>query len=219
MGMIRSTSGEMRPSARNLTRGGVALAFDQAGLSLFAVRLYSGLCGLSAVIFMAALFVAMQWPIMAINGWHYDQDLYPGWHPGFVAMVVGTGLLGLGLLGAAVRLTTISRRRGCPPNWTPYTLRWLGRLGWALALAPFLGAYSFWPNNLDRYGYPWSPAIALPWLYQARFAVSLMLILLVGAASAWACGTLVRVLTIHRLLRDDATTRCLNHTQRAMLDE
>ena len=194
----------------------MAPASDQAGLSLFAVRLYCGLCGLSAVIFMAALVAATQWPLMAINGWRYDQNLYPGWHPGFVAMVVGTGLLGLGLLGAAVRLTTISRRRGCPPNWTPYTLRWLGG---ALALDPFLGAYYFWPNNLDRYGYPWSSAIALPWLYQAHFALSLMLILLIGAASAWACGTLVRVLTIHRLLRDDATTRRMNHTQRAMLDE
>jgi len=152
MGLIRSTSGEMRPPARNFIRGGVAPASDQASLSLFAVRLYSGLCCLSAVIFMAALVVATQWPIMAINSWRYYQDLYPGWHPVFVAMVVGTGLLGLGLLGAAVRLTTISRRRGCPPNWTLYTLRWLGRLGWALA--PFLGADAFWPNNLDRSGYP-----------------------------------------------------------------
>jgi len=220
MSMIRSTSGQMRPPARNVTRGGVAPASDRASLSLFAVRVYSGLCVLMIVIFMAALLMATRWPILAINYWPHDYlDLYPGWHPVFVAAVLGAGMLGLGLLGAAVRLTAISRRRGCPPNWTPYTLRWLGRLGWALALTPFLGAYYFWPNTVDRYGHPWSPAIPLPWLYGARFALSFMLILLIGAASAWACATLLRALTIHRLLRDEATAPRLAPTEQPEVGE
>jgi len=221
MGMIKSTSGEMRLPAGNDIRGGVAPALDQARLSLFAVRLYSGLCGLSAVIFLVALVMVTRWPIVAINRWPYEYlDLYPGWHPVFVAMVLGTGLLGLGLLGAAVRLTAISHRRGCPPNWTPYTLRWLGRLGWALALAPFLAAYYFWPNDLDhRYHLPESPAIPLTWLYQAHFAVSFIVILLVGAVSAWACGALLQALTIHRLLRDEATPPHLHATDRPVLGE
>jgi len=67
MGMIWSTSGEMRPPARTLTRGGVAPASDQAGLSRFAVRLYSGLRCLMAVLFMAALLLVARWPIVAIN--------------------------------------------------------------------------------------------------------------------------------------------------------
>jgi len=117
--LIRSTSGEMRPIARTAVRGGVAPAADQASLSLFAVRLYSGLVGFTTVIFIAALVMVTQWPIMAINQWPSDDlNLYPGGHPLFVALVVGTGMLGLGLLGAAVRLTALSRRRGCPPNWT-----------------------------------------------------------------------------------------------------
>lgn len=158
MGLIRSTSGEMRPIARPAVRGGVAPAADQASLSLFAVRLYSGLVGLATVIFIAALVMVTRWPIMAINQWPSDDlNRYPSGHPLFVALVVGTGMLGLGLLGAAVRLTALSRRRGCPPNWTPYTLRWLGRLGWALTLAPFLGAYYFWPNNVNDFGDFWSP--------------------------------------------------------------
>jgi len=52
---------------------------------------------------------------VAIIQWPRDYlKLYPGGHPLFVTTVLGTGLLGLGLLGAAVRLTAISRRRGCP---------------------------------------------------------------------------------------------------------
>ncbi len=67
MSMIRSTSGQMRPPARNVIRGGVAPASDRASLSLFAVRVYSGICVLMIVIFMAALLMATRWPILAIN--------------------------------------------------------------------------------------------------------------------------------------------------------
>ncbi len=46
-----------------------------------------------------------------------------------------------------------------------------------------------------------------------------MLVLLISAASAWACATLLRALTIHRLLRDEATAPRLAPTEQPEVGE